>query len=127
VVIASSTRTWGAPPPTGGEPLPLLRRHRAKLALGLAAIELIALAVLPGDVLRSWLLLLGIAVACVVLYALVARRLPYALRQIAWTIALAQTLVALFPVFLGASVVIIAIVLVVVVLAGLALLLGDRR
>ncbi|MBJ7334182.1 MAG: hypothetical protein JHD05_06135 [Thermoleophilia bacterium] len=44
-----------------------------------------------------------------------------------WIFALTQAFVALFPIFLGVSVVIIVILLVFAVLAGLALLLGDRR
>jgi hypothetical protein len=55
------------------------------------------------------------------------RYLPYNLRQLTWIFALTQALVALFPIFLGVSVVIIVILLVFAVLAGLALLLGDRR
>jgi len=46
---------------------------------------------------------------------------------VTWAIALAQSLVALFPVFLGVGIVIIAVLLVFAALAGLVLLLGDRR
>ncbi len=125
VVMAGAS--YGAPPPRGGAPLPWLRRHRAKLALGLAVIELLVFGFGPGDFLRNWVGLLGIAIAAILLHVVASRFLPYTLRQLTWVVALAQALVALAPVFLIGSIVVVAILLVFVVLAGLALLLGDRR
>lgn len=126
-VVSVRSFSYGAPPPTGGAPLPWLRRHRAKLALGLAIVELLALGLAPGDLLRSWVALLAVAVAAVFIHVVASRWLPYSVRQVTWAIALAQALVALFPVFLGVGIVIIAVLLVFAVLAGLVLLLGDRR
>jgi hypothetical protein len=125
-VIVTGT-SHGAPPPRGSAPLPWLRRHRAKLALGLAVVELLVFGFGPGDFLRNWVGLLAIAIAAIFLHVVASRFLPYTLRQVTWIIALAQALVALAPVFLIGSIVVVAILLVFVVLAGLALLLGDRR
>ncbi|MGA0122804.1 MAG: hypothetical protein ACO3KD_07345 [Gaiellales bacterium] len=119
--------SYGAPPPSGGAPPSWLRRHRAKLALGLAIVELLALGLAPGDLLRSWIALLAIAILAVFLHVVAGRWLPYPLRQLTWAIALGQSLVALFPVFLGVGIVIVAVLLVFAALAGLVLLLGDRR
>ena len=126
-VVQSSTWSYRSSPPTSGAPLPFLRRHRAKFALGLAIVELIALGFGPGDLLRQWLALLAVAIAGIFLHVVLGRYLPYSLRQVTWIFALAQALVALFPIFFGVGVVIIVILLVFGVLAGLALLLGDRR
>lgn len=126
-VVISGGSWYSAPPPSGGAPLPWLRRHRAKLALGLAAVELLVFGFGPGGFLRNWLGLLAIAIAAVVLHVVARRVLPYTLQQITWTIALAQSLVALAPVFLIGSAIVIAILLVFVALVGLALLFADRR
>ncbi|MEI6625118.1 MAG: hypothetical protein WCO40_02130 [Thermoleophilia bacterium] len=126
-VVQAETWSYTSSQPTGGEPRPFLRRHRAKFALALAIIELIALGFGPGNFLHQWLLLLAIAFGAVFLHAVIARYLPYNLRQLTWIFALTQALVALFPIFLGVGVVIIVILLVFAVLAGVALLLGDRR
>ena len=126
-VVQSDTWSYTSSSPTGGVPAPFLRRHRAKLALALAIVELFALGFGPGDLLRQWLVLLAVAIGAVFLHVVVARYLPYSLRQLTWIFALTQALVALFPIFLGVGVVIIVILLVFAVLAGLALLLGDRR
>ena len=126
-VVSYRSFSYGAPPPTGGAPMPWLRRHRAKLAVGLAIVELLALGLAPGDLLRSWVALLAVAVAAVFIHVVASRWLPYSVRQVTWAIALGQSLVALFPVFLGVGIVIVAVLLVFAVLAGLVLLLGDRR
>lgn len=126
-VVQSETRSYTSSQPMGGAPLPFLRRHRAKFALALAIIELFALGFGPGNLLQQWLLLLAIAFGAVFLQVVLGRYLPYNLRQLTWIFALTQAFVALFPIFLGVSVVIIVILLVFAVLAGLALLLGDRR
>ena len=126
-VVQAESWSYTSPRPTGGAPVPFLRRHRAKFALALAIIELIALGFGPGNFLHQWLLLLAIAFGAVFLHAVIARYLPYNLRQLTWVFALTQALVALFPIFLGVGVVIIVILLVFAVLAGVALLLGDRR
>lgn len=126
-VVMAESYARGAPPPSGGAPLPFLRRHRVKLGLGLAIIELIVLGFGPGDYLRQWIGLLAIAVAAIFVQIALSRYLPYILRQVTWAVAFAQALVALFPIFFGVGVVIIVILLFFAVLAGLALLLGDRR
>lgn len=126
-VVSVRSFSYGAPPPTGGAPLPWLRRHRAKLALGLAVVELLVLGLAPGDLLRSWIALLAVAIAAVFIHVIASRWLPYSVRQLTWALALGQALVALFPVFLGVGIVIVAILLVFAVLVGLVLLLGDRR
>ena len=126
-VVSVRSFSYGAPPPTGGAPMPWLRRHRAKLAAGLAIVELLALGLAPGDLLRSWVALLAVAIAAVFIHVVASRWLPYSVRQVTWAIALAQSLVALFPVFLGVGIVTIAVLLVFAALAGLVLLLGDRR
>ncbi len=126
-VVMAQSYARGAPPPSGGTPLPFLRRHRVKLGLGLAIIELIVLGFGPGDYLRQWIGLLAIAVAVIFVQIALSRYLPYKLRQVTWAVAFAQALVALFPIFFGVGVVIIVILLLFAVLAGLALLLGDRR
>ncbi len=126
-VVMAQSYARGAPPPSGGTPLPFLRRHRVKLGLGLAIIELIVLGFGPGDYLRQWIGLLAIAVAAIFVQIALSRYLPYILRQVTWAVAFAQALVALFPIFFGVGIVIIVILLLFAVLAGLALLLGDRR
>ena len=126
-VVVSESYAYGAPPPNAGTPLPFLRRHRAKIALALAIVELLILGFGPGGYLHQWIGLLAIAVAAVFLYVLLRQRLPYALRQALWIVAVMQSLVALFPIFLGVSAVIVGILIVFAILAGLALILGDRR
>lgn len=126
-VVSTTTWSYGAPPPTGGEPLPFLRRHRAKIAVGITIVESVALGISGVGFLRSMVLLLVAAAAAVALHILVRDRLPYAIRQLTWILALSQALALLFPFLIIGGIIAIAIVLAFAVLAGLAILLGDRR
>jgi len=107
------------------------RRVRVLLPLPLAGaydyLADAALGLAPGDPVR---VPLGARVALGVVWDAApepdaAEAIPAA--RLTWAIALGQSLVALFPVFLGVGIVIIAVLLVFAVLAGLVLLLGDRR
>ncbi len=110
------------PPPTGVGGW--LRRTRFRLAAGLAAIEVLAFA-FHGV---SRLALFALAVALLLLHFTIGRRIPsYAIRQLTWTLAFAQALVAIFWLVLGVTVFLIGIVLVLAIVIGLAMLLGDRR
>jgi len=126
-VVQAETWSYTSSQPTGGEPRPFLRRHRAKFALALAIIEIFAIGFGAGNLLHQWLLLLAIAFGAVFLQVVIARYLPYNLRQVTWIFALTQAFVALFPIFFGVGVVIIVILLIFGLLAGIALILGDRR
>ena len=126
-VVTASTWSYGAPPPTGGEPLPFLRRHRAKIAVGITVVECVALGLAGAGFLRSMVLLLILAAIAVSVHILVRDRLPYWARQLTWILALSQALALLFPFLVIGGIIAIAIVLAFLVLAGLAILLGDRR
>ena len=124
-VVVSETHAYGVPPPQPGAPLPFLRRHRTKIALAIAIAEMIALGF--GDYLHAWIGLLAVAVAAVFIQVVIGRYLPDSVRQITWMIAFAQALVALVPIFFGVGIVVVVILLIFAVLAGVALLLADRR
>jgi hypothetical protein len=122
-VVVVDARGGGRPP----EELPRLaawiRRYRFRLALALALVEIIVFAL--GSVNRF--ALLAIAILIIVGYLWFGRSLPSAtLRQVAWVIAFAQGLVALFPLALGLSLFVIGIVAVVGLLIMMMLLLGER-
>lgn len=126
-VVTASTWSYSAPPPRGGEPLPFLRRHRAKIAVGITVVESVALGLSGAGFLRSMVLLLVLAAIAVSLHVLLRDRLPYWARQLTWILALSQALALLFPFLVIGGIIAIAIVLAFLVLAGLAILLGDRR
>jgi hypothetical protein len=96
---------------------------RLKLAAVIAFAEVIFVAV--GGV--STLLMSAIAVALVAFHIFVGRNLPTLLRHVSWTLALAQALVALFIAAIGISLFILGVVLVLVLIIGVMMLLGDRR
>jgi hypothetical protein len=112
--------------PTTG-PGAWLRRHRLQIAGILALVEGVAFAMHA----TSRIVLLALAVAVIALHFYVGPHLPYTLRQVTWTLALAQALVAVFSLLLFVVSVVLAFVLFAVlaslVLAGIAMLLGDRR
>lgn len=126
-VVVSRSYTYGAPPPTGGEPLPFLRRHRAKVAVAITIAESILLGLSDIGFLRSIVLLLLAAVAAIVLHIVLRDRAPYTVRQLTWILAVSQTLALLFPFLIIGGIIAIAIVLAFVILAGIVILLGDRR
>lgn len=126
-VVAASTWSYGAPPPTGGEPLPLLRRHRAKVAIAITVVESVVLGLSGLGFLRTMVVLLVAAAVAIALHVLVRDRLPYTAQQLTWILAVSQTLALLIPFLVIGGIIAIAIVLAFVVLAGIVILLGDRR
>ena len=129
IVTVSQTRGpfTGAPeaphPGLGG----WLRRYRLRLAGGLAVLEALLWAL---DFSKLWLLL--IAAVAIAIHLLVTPRIgSYTLHQITWTLAFAQALVAIGTILLLVVGTVLAIglfvLLVGLVLAGVAALLGDRR
>jgi len=110
-----------APPPTGIGGW--LRRNRVRLALVVAASELLGLVF--ADVDEKLVILAGILV--VVAYLMIGSRLrPPALRQVAWIFAFAQALVGLFPLIIGFSVFVLAAVALLGLLVLAMVMLGDR-
>jgi uncharacterized membrane protein len=114
------------PAPAGGAGA-WLRRYRLRLAGGLALLEALLWAFYV-----SKLLLLAVAVAAVALHFFVTPRIrSYTFRQISWVVAFAQALVAIGSVLLVVFTTLVAILifgfLVLLVIGGLAALLGDRR
>ena len=127
-VVEMPTRTRRPrPEPTPAGAGGWLRRHRLAAACGLAVLEALLWAF---DI--SKLALLALAVVAVVGHFVVAPRTrSYTLHQATWTLAFAQALVAIGTVLLLVVSTVLAILifmlLVGLVLAGLAALLGDRR
>ena len=125
--IRITTLGYGSDPaPTGG-PGAWLRRYRLRLAGGLALLEALLWAF---DI--SKLVLLAVAVGAVALHFVVTPRIPsYTFRQVSWVVAFAQALVAIGSVLLVIFTTLVAILifgfLVLLVIGGLAALLGDRR
>ncbi len=114
------------PAPAGG-PGAWLRRYRLRLAGGLALLEALLWAF---DV--SKLILLAVAVAAVAFHFLITPRIPsYTFRQVSWVVAFAQVLIAIGSILLVVFTTLVAILiftfLVLLVIGGLAALLGDRR
>ena len=128
-VVTTSSSTWSytSTPPTGGEPLPLLRRHRAKIAIAITVVESIVLGLSGLGFLRTMVVLLVAAAAAIALHVLLRDRLPYTVRQLTWILAVSQTLALLIPFLVIGGIIAIAIVLAFIVLAGIVILLGDRR
>jgi hypothetical protein len=116
-------------PGGGGAPVPQpglggwLRRHRVRLALLVAAAELLVLVF--ADVDEKLVVLVGILV--VVAYLAVGSSLrPPALRQTAWILAFAQALVGLFPLIIGFSLFVLGAVALLGLLVLAMVMLGDR-
>jgi hypothetical protein len=124
----AQTYAYGAPPPDGGTPLPFLRRHRAKVAVAITVVEAVALGLSGIGVLRSLVVLLLAATLAVVLHLVAQRRaVPYTVRQLTWILAVSQILALLVPFLVIGGVIAIAIVLAFAILAGIVILIGDRR
>jgi hypothetical protein len=104
-----------------------LRRYRLRIAGGLAIAEALLWAL---DFSKLWLLAIA-AVAIGVHFFVTPRVDSYTLRQVTWTLAFAQALVAIGTILLLVVGTVLAIglfvLLVGLVLAGVAALLGDRR
>lgn len=126
-VVVSQSFSYGAPPPTGGEPLPFLRRHRAKVAVAITIVESVLLGLSGIGFLRAIVLLLLAAAAAIVLHVLLRDRAPYSVRQLTWILAVSQALALLLPFLVIGGIIAIAFVLAFVILAGIVILLGDRR
>ena len=129
VRIVSVGRAFGrgdADRPQAG-PGAWLRRNRLRIAGPLALVEALLWAL---DV--SKLALLAVAAFAVAFHFFVTPRIPsYTVRQLSWTVAFAQALIAIGSILLFVVSAFVAIalfaVLVGVVLFGAAALLGDRR
>jgi hypothetical protein len=122
-VVVVDARAGGRPPEELPRVAAWIRRYRFRLALALALFEVIVFAL--GSVNRF--ALLAVAILIILGYISFGRSLPSAtLRQVAWVVAFAQGLVALFPLALGLSLFVIGIVAVVALLIMMMLLLGER-
>ena len=95
------------------------RQHRLRVAASVAVIEGILIVVGP----LSWWAAIPIAIAVVLLYWYGGRTSSsYTVRQITWTAALSQVMVALVPIvfaIVGAVAIAIVAIIAVVVLAAL--------
>jgi hypothetical protein len=96
---------------------------RLKIAGVIAAAEVIAVAV--GGV-RPLLLML-VAVAMVAFHVFVGRKAPTVIRDVSWILAISQAMVALFIAAIGTAIFVLGIVLVLALIIGLMMLLGERR
>ena len=100
------------------------RANRFRIALGIAVVETI---LIVANVL-SWFLAIGIATLVFALYLVVRRRVRNpAIRQIAWTAALSQTVPVLIPLLLVLATTIAIITIAIFALVVAALLFIDRR
>ena len=107
--------------------MPALRRHRAKIAVAIAAVEIVALAMADVGFLQAIVGLLLVAAAAIGVHVLLRDRVPYRARQLTWILALSQALALLFPFIVIGGLIAIAFVLAFIVIAGLVIVLGDRR
>ncbi len=122
-VDPSDVRVVGAGGPAGTKRRDSNFGLRLKIAAVIAFAEVVFVAI--GGI--STLLMSAVAVALVALHIFVGRNLPTLLRHVSWTLALAQALVALFIAAIGISLFILGVVLVLVLIIGVMMLLGDRR
>ena len=100
------------------------KANRYRIALGIAVAETI---LIVADVL-SWFLAIGIATLVFALYLVVRRKVQNpAVRQVAWTAALSQTVPVLLPLLLVVATTLAIVLIVMVALAIAALLFLDRR
>jgi hypothetical protein len=101
-----------------------LRRNRLRVALGIAALE--GIAVIAGAI--PWWLVVLLAVGAVGVYLLVGRDDERGeIRQLSWIAAVSQLVVVLVPIAIVVAT-FVAIALVVLVAVGLLVaLLTDRR
>jgi hypothetical protein len=122
-VDPSDVRVVGAGGPAGTKRRDSNFGLRLKIAAVIAFAEVVFVAI--GGI--STLLMSAVAVALVAFHIFVGRNLPTLLRHVSWTLALAQALVALFIAAIGISLFILGVVLVLVLIIGVMMLLGDRR
>ena len=125
--VRITTLGFGSDPAPAGGPGAWLRRYRLRLAGGLAILETLLWAF---DV--SKIALLAVAAAAVAFHFLVTPRVgSYTFRQVSWVFAFAQALVAMGAILLVVFTTLVAILifgfLVLLVIGGVAALLGDRR
>jgi hypothetical protein len=100
------------------------KANRYRIALGIAVVETI---LIVADVL-SWFLAIGIATLVFALYLVVRRKVQNpAVRQVAWTAALSQTVPVLLPLLLVVATTLAIVLIVMFALAIAALLFLDRR
>ena len=121
-------RPAGNAPTTG--PGAWLRRNRLRLAGLIAAAEAIGIGFFVHG--ASRLVLLAVAAGLILAHFYVTPRIgSYTLRQLTWTLAFAQGLIAVLSILLFVAGVVVAMVLfgvlIMIVLTGIAALLGDRR
>jgi hypothetical protein len=100
------------------------RANRFRIALGIAVVETI---LVVANVL-SWYLAIGIATLVFALYLVVRRKVKNpAIRQVAWTAALSQTVPVLIPLLLVLARTIAIVTIAVFALVIVVLLFLDRR
>ena len=98
--------------------------NRFRIALGVAVVETI---LIVANVL-SWFLAIGIATLVFALYLVVRRKVQNpAVRQVAWTAALSQTVPVLMPLLLVLATTIAIVTIAVFALLIAVLLFLDRR
>lgn len=101
-----------------------LRRNRTKIALSIAVVEAILLVV--GAVSRPGALL--VAVVVIVGYFWLGRRIRSPLaRDVAWTAAVSQALVALVPVLLFVLTAVAVVAIAILAIVALVVLFSGRR
>jgi hypothetical protein len=111
----------------GAAPDPKRRDSRFGLRLKIAGLLAFAEVILVAVGHFPALLMTAIAVGLVAFHIFVGRKLPTFLRHVSWTLALAQALVALFIAAIGVSIFVVTIVLLLVLIVGVMMLLGERR
>ena len=100
------------------------RANRFRIALGIAVVETI---LIVANVL-SWFLAIGIARLVFAIYLVVRRKVQNpAVRQVAWTAALSQTVPVLIPILLVVATTIAIVTIAVFALVNVVLLFLDRR
>lgn len=100
------------------------RANRFRIALGIAVVETI---LIVANVL-SWFLAIGIATLVFALFLIVRRKVQNpAVRQVAWTAALSQTVPVLIPLLLVLATTIAIVTIAVFTLVIAVLLFLDRR
>ena len=98
--------------------------NRFRIALAIAVVETI---LIVANVL-SWFLAIGIATLVFALYLVVRRKVQNpAIRQVAWTAALSQTVPVLIPLLLVLATTIAIVTIAIFALVIAVLLFIDRR
>lgn len=101
-----------------------LRERRLRIALGIAVIEGILVVV---DVIPEWLAIL-VGAAVLAYWWIVGRSHRWQLaRQVSWTAAMSQVVVALVPLLAFVLTALAVVALVIIAVVALVALLADRR